>query len=168
VAAGIASLVVADQTYDLSGTCEYTITLPNSAIASTSGPQSDISITYVDSGYNIYFLTGVAEGIDFNYGGRSCDTTAEIVTAYGLAIAEQTMNSGNCTSSQYDDLYGYALAANSNLQWGPYAWEEAFHHQYQSYEAGTIFFGQFMECMEYPIGQPSSYVCSYDNYGPIF
>ncbi len=31
VAAGIASLVVGDQTYDLSGTCEYTITFSSSS-----------------------------------------------------------------------------------------------------------------------------------------
>jgi hypothetical protein len=171
---GVASLVVGTQSYDLSGTCAYTLTLAvtASALASAVGSVSadTISITYIDPGNDLYFPTGAAEPIDFSYNGRYCDTTAEIVTAFGYAIAEQELDIGNCTSNGYDPsvTWGYADAANTAEQLAPIAQEPNFGDEYLSDEVGTIFFGQFQECMEAPVGQQSSYVCLRNNYGPLF
>jgi hypothetical protein len=171
---GLASLVVGTQTYDLSGTCAYTLTLPSASSADTSSAGSvskdSFSINFVDSGNDLYFPTGTAGPIDFSYNGRHCNTTAEIVTAYGFAIAEQELVSGYCTSNENDPsgTWGYADAANTAELWAGEAPEPSFNYDYQSAEAGTIFFGQFQECMENPAGQQSSYVCVWNNYGPLF
>lgn len=171
---GIGSLVVGNQTYDLSGTCAYTLTLASASSANTSSASSvskdSFSINFVDSGNDLYFPTGTAGPIDFSYNGRHCNTTAELVTAYGFAIAEQELESGNCTSNENDPsgTWGYADAANTAELWAGEAQEPSFNYQYQSAEAGTIFFGQFQECMENPAGQQSSYVCVWNNYGPLF
>jgi len=125
---------------------------------------------YVGSNGDFYFPTGVLDPITFTYNGRSCNTSAEIVSAYGLAIAEQETNSGNCTSRTNDPspTWGFADAINTSEQVAPLTQEPNYHTMYQSYESGNIFFGEFQECMENPVGQQSTYVCAYDNYGPLF
>jgi hypothetical protein len=169
VPAGLASVTVGIQTYDLGGTCEYTVTLPSASSVSSVSPDT-ISITYLSSGLDLYLATGLANAIDFSYGGRQCDTSAEIVTAYGYAIAEQKLTSGNCTSNVYDPsgAWGHSQAIDTALQSAPLVQEPTFSTWYESYEAGTVFYGQFQECMESPVGQQSSYVCSWNNYGPLF
>jgi hypothetical protein len=161
---GLGSLTVAGETYDATGTCEYTINLPSSTNTASS---DSISITYVESDSDFYFPTGQAGAVTFTWSGQSCNTTAEIVTAYGLAVAEQELNSGGCNTDS-SGVYGYAEAINTALQTASLTTEPAFHRYYQSYESGTIFYGQFQECMENPAGQHSSYVCAWNNFGPLF
>lgn len=172
---GSASISAAGQTYDLTDTCEYTLNVPVAALSadvslSPGASPDSISITYVGSGGDIYFPTGVADPISFTYSGHTCSTTAEIVSAFGLAVAEQELDSGSCTSSAHDvgATWGYADAVDTSEQVAPLTQEPTFHTMYQSYESGSIFFGQFQECMENPPGQQSTYVCAYDNYGPLF
>jgi len=164
VPAGTASLIVAGQTYDLSGTCEYTLTFPST---SNGASPNGYSITFVGSGSDLYYPTGVADGIDFVYGSQECATSAEIVSAYGLAIAEQELVAGYCNTDG-SQIWGYTEAINTGEQAASLVQESVFHDWFQSYEAGNIFFGQFQECMEYPVGQHSTYVCSWNNYGPLF
>jgi len=161
---GTASLTVAGRTYDLTGTCQYTIELPSAENQASAG---FISVTYVDSGNDEYFPTGVASGITFAYGGQSCVTTAEIVTAFGLAVAEQELDFGGCNTDS-SGAWGYAEAINTALQTAGKATETTFHSYSQSFEGGTIFYGQFQECMQSPPGQHSTYVCFWNNYGPLF
>jgi hypothetical protein len=179
VPAGTASLSSGGETYDLAGSCQYTLSLPSNTVVATPSGQllkspaaspDGISITFVSSGSDFYFPTGVADPIVFSYGGHACDTTAEIVSAFGFAIAEQTLTSGNCTSNSADPgaSWGYAEAVNTALAVAPAIQEPTFHTQYQSAEGGSIFFGQFQECMETPLGQQSTYVCANDNYSPLF
>ena len=172
---GVATITVGGSTFDLGNTCEYTLSIqaPNSESTTLSAggvSPNTIYITYVGSDQDFYFPTGAADPITFSYNGHSCNTSAEIVSAFGLAVAEQEMNSGNCTSSANDPgiAWGFADAINTSEQVASLTQEPTFHTWYESYEAGTIFFGQFQECMENPVGQQSTYVCAYDNYGPLF
>ena len=162
--AGSGSLTVAGTTYNAAGTCEYTIEYPSAANQASA---DTISVTYAQSGSNYYFPTGTAGGITFTWGSQSCVTTAEIVTAYGLAVAEQELDSGGCNTDS-SGVWGYADAIDTALQTATPARETTFHSYYQSYESGTIFYGQFQECLESPAGQHSTYVCSWNNFGPLF
>jgi hypothetical protein len=92
-----ASLTGAGQTYDLAGTCEYTLTFP-SASSTSGGASPDWTILYVGSGHDYYYPTGVADGIALDYNNQTCGTSAEIVSAYGLAVAEQELVSGYCNT----------------------------------------------------------------------
>lgn len=161
---GTASLTVAGRTYDATGSCEYTIEFPSTPNQASA---NFITVTYVGSGNDYYFPTGVASGITFSYGAQSCVTTAEIVTAFGLAVAEQELDSGGCNTDS-SGIWGYAEAINTALQTAGQATETSFHSYSQSFESGTIFYGQFQECMQSPSGQHSTYVCSRNNYGPLF
>lgn len=168
---GLASITAAGQTHDLANTCEYTLSLPSAQLSAGIAPAGGgITVVYVGSDGDFYFPTGVLDPITFTYSGHSCNTSAEIVSAFGLAVAEQEMNSGNCTSNTHDPgpTWGFADAINTSEQIAPLTQEPTFHTMYQSYEGGSIFFGQFQECMENPVGQQTTYVCAYDNYGPLF
>lgn len=164
VPAGTASLVAAGSTYDLAGTCEYTITFPDTPGSAT--PDGG-TITFVGSGSDLYFPTGVADGIEFVYDGQECATSAEIVTAFGLAVAEQELVSGSCNTDS-SKVWGYAMAVDTSEVEAGLVTESSFGHWFQSDESGSIFFGQFQECMQNPVGQHSNYVCSWNNYGPLF
>jgi hypothetical protein len=162
--AGSGSVTADGTTYDATGTCEYTIEYPSSANHASG---DSISVTYAQSGSDYYFPTGTAGGITFTWGGQSCVTTAEIVTAYGLAIAEQELDSGGCNTDS-SGVWGYADAIDTAEQTAAPTSETTFHSYYQSHESGTIFYGQFQECLESPAGQHSTYVCSWNNFGPLF
>jgi len=162
---GSGSVTADGTTYDATGACEYTIEYPSASSNQASG--DSISVTYAQSGSNYDFPTGVAGSITFNWGTQSCVTTAEIVTAYGLAVAEQELDSGGCNTDS-SGVWGYADAINTAEQTATPTSETTFHSYYQSYESGTIFYGQFQECLESPAGQHSTYVCSWNNFGPLF
>jgi hypothetical protein len=161
---GAGSLTVAGTTYDATGSCEYTIEVPSNPSQASA---DSITVTYVGSGHDYYFPTGTASAITFTTGRQSCVTTAEIVTAYGLAVAEQELDSGGCNTDS-SGVWGYADAINTALQTATPVSETTFHSYYQSYESGTIFYGQFQECMQNPAGQHSTYVCTWNNFGPLF
>lgn len=164
VPTGTSSVIAANETYDLSGTCEYTIT-----IASTSNGASPDggSVTFVGSGSDFYYPTGVDDSIDFTYRSQGCETSAEIVSAFGLAVAEQELDSGYCNTDA-SEVWGYASAIDTDEVQAASVQESVFSKWFQSNEDGDIFFGQFQECMENPIGQHANYVCTNDNYGPLF
>jgi secreted trypsin-like serine protease len=64
---GLGSLTAAGNTYDATGTCEYTIEFPSTSNQASS---DSISITYVESDSDLYFPTGVAGGITFTWAGQ--------------------------------------------------------------------------------------------------
>jgi hypothetical protein len=121
----------------------------------------------VGSGHDYYYPTGVADGIALDYNNQTCGTSAEIVSAYGLAVAEQELVSGYCNTDG-SNIWGYTEAINTSEQIAVSVQEPGYDYWYKSDEAGNIFYGQFQECMENPEGQHTNYVCSYDNWGPLF
>lgn len=166
------SLIVNNTTYDLAGTCEYTVTVPNPSSASAttaSAPVSpDVSITWVDSGNDYQFCdAGIQCRVWFNYDGTYCYTEGLLANGYGLAFAEQELTGGYCnTDSPFTS--GWTVAYNTNETAGPINFETSYDYWYASYEPGNIFFGQWAETEENPIGQQSTYVGTWNNYSPLF
>lgn len=165
VPADTSSVSTSTQTKDAVGTCEYTLTLPN-VITSVGASPETVTTTWVNYGNEYYIANDTLSDVYFTYMSQTCTTYGAILSAYGSAWAEDELWSGNCNTNALM-IWGYVQAANTAEQWALPVQEGTFHHMYQSSEPGSIFFGQFAECMQYPVGG-TSYFCTWNNYSPLF
>jgi hypothetical protein len=147
---------------DISGICTYTVSLPASAV----NAHPKIKWVYLGDWYMPEnYVQSASYYNDYN---QACNDSASLTNLYGLAIAEQRLDSGYC-NTDYTGIDSSVQAVNTNLQSGFTAFNGKWTHKWvQSYLAGTIFYGVFTACLENPVGQYNNYECLSINQGPLF